>query len=271
MVKGIDISSYEKGLDLGKDISFCILRAGFTGWGGDGTTKYKDETYEDFYNQCKKKNIPVGCYWYSCANTYDKGKSEAIYMYENCLKNKKFEYPIYIDVEDSHHQQNNKRGVTDAIKGFCEYLESKGYYVGIYGSDIATFQDKVYIDELKDYDKWVARYGSKPKYVKGYQLWQFTEAGSYKDYEVDMDECYVNYPKLIIEKGFNGYGNKIEYHKGDSNETIEKVDEYLANKVKGNYFGDYTEVTLNLFKKQNNLPEDSIIDNQVLDLMGIDY
>lgn len=271
-MQGIDISSWEKGLQLKKDINFVILRASFTGWGGDGTTKYVDETFEGFYKQCKDLGLPVGCYHYSCANTYDKGKSEGEFIYNNCLKGKKFEYPIYIDVEDEHHQKNNKRGVTDAIKGFCEFLESKGYYVGVYGSDISTFQEMVYIDELKNYDKWVARYGSKPKYVKDYQIWQYSANGRYNGYEVDLNECNYNYPKIIKDGGFNGYGKTtVCYKKGDSNDTIAQVDEYLANKVKGNYFGDYTEVTLNLFKSQNGLTPDGIIDNETLDKMGISY
>lgn len=269
-MKGIDVSSYEKGLKLDKSIDFVILRGGFTGYGGDGTSKYKDETFEDFYKQAKNLGIPTGAYWFSCANTYDKGKAEAEYFYNNCLKGKKFEYPVYIDVEDDHHQAGNKRGVTDAIKGFCEYLEAKDFYVGVYGSDIATFQDKVYLNEICTFDKWVARYGKSPQYVKTYQIWQYSESGKYNGYTVDLNECYYDYPTLIKDRGFNGYGS-IAYKKGDSNETIEQVDEYLANKVKGNYFGDYTEVTLNLFKSQNGLDPNGIIDNETLDKMGIKY
>lgn len=61
----------------------------------------------------------------------------------------------------------------------------------------------------------------------------------------------------------------IEYHKGDSGETILKVDEYLSNKVKGDYFGDYTEACLSVFKRKNGLPDNSIIDKDVLEKMGI--
>lgn len=130
----------------------------------------------------------------------------------------------------------------------------------------------IYIDELKAYDKWVARYGSSPKYVKSYQIWQYSATGSYQGYTVDLNECYYDYPTLIKEKGFNGYGEKeIHYVKGDSNEIIEKVDEYLANKVKGNRFGDYTEATLNVFKTKNGLEANSVIDNATLDKMGISY
>ena len=106
-MKGLDISSYQFGINFdaikNAGINFLILRAGFTGW-GTGVNYNKDKSFEHFYNQSKSHNIPVGAYWYSCANTYQKGVNEANYMYENCLKGKQFEYPIYIDVEDSHHQ-----------------------------------------------------------------------------------------------------------------------------------------------------------------------
>ena len=269
-IKGIDISAYKKGMKLNKGTGFCILRAGFTGWGGDGTTKYKDETFEGFYNKCKSLGIPVGAYWFSCANTYDKGKSEAEYMYNNCLKGKQFDYPIYIDVEDSHHQSGNKRGVTDAIKGFCEYLEERKFYVGIYGSDISTFQEKVYIDELGQYDKWVARYGSKPKYVKGYQMWQYSEDGTYNGYDqVDLDISYMDYPTIIKEAGLNGYGDtppepsflppRGYYQKGDSGENVEKIDDFYMTKVRGNYFGEYTYWCVKAFQHINHLEEDGNI------------
>ena len=109
-MKGLDISSYQNGISLDKiknaGYEFLILRAGFTGY-GTGVSYNKDNQFENFYDQAKSKNIPVGAYWYSCANTYDKGVAEARYMYENCLKGKQFEFPIYIDVEDTHHQVNN--------------------------------------------------------------------------------------------------------------------------------------------------------------------
>lgn len=115
------------------------------------------------------------------------------------FKGKQFEYPIYIDVEDTHHQVNNKRGVTDAIIGFCEYLENLGYYVGIYASDISGFQDKMYLNELNAYDKWVARYGSEPKYVKQYGMWQSTSSGRINGYNgnLDCDVAYKDYSSII--------------------------------------------------------------------------
>ena len=209
-MKGLDISSYQNGINFdtikNAGINFLILRAGFTGW-GTGISYNKDNCFENFYNQAKSRGILVGAYWYSCANTKEKGIAEARYMYENCLKGKQFEYPIYIDVEDTHHQVNNKRGVTDAIIGFCEYLENLGYYVGIYASDISGFQDKMYLNELNAYDKWVARYGSEPKYVQNYGMWQSSSSGRINGYNgnLDIDVAYKDYPSIIKSNGLNGY------------------------------------------------------------------
>ena len=100
---GIDLSHHNAGINFdtlkNSGVEFAILRGGYTGY-GDGVSKAKDNQFENFYNQCKSKGIGVGAYWFSCANTFQKGVDEANWMYENCLKGKQFDYPIYIDVED---------------------------------------------------------------------------------------------------------------------------------------------------------------------------
>ena len=52
---GIDISTWQRGIDLAKakseGVEFAILRAGFS------TTK--DNQFETFYSQCKSLGIPV--------------------------------------------------------------------------------------------------------------------------------------------------------------------------------------------------------------------
>ena len=57
--KGIDISSYQRGINFDNikaSAEFVILRAGFTGW-GTGVSYNKDSCFEDFYNQAKEKMI----------------------------------------------------------------------------------------------------------------------------------------------------------------------------------------------------------------------
>ena len=106
-VFGIDISNFQKGINLKKEkqewVKFAISRAGYTGF-SNGVSKAKDSSFETHYKNAKANGIGVGAYWYSRAITYQKGINEAIFIYENCLKGKTFTYPIAIDVEDPVYQ-----------------------------------------------------------------------------------------------------------------------------------------------------------------------
>ena len=121
------------------------------------------------------------------------------------FKGRKFEYPVYIDFEAPG--RDNKQGNTDACVAFCEYMESIGYYVGIYASDISGFKDRLYLDQLRSYDKWVARYGSTPKYVNSYGIWQKTSSGVVPGINgrVDLDESKNDYPAIMIKHHLNGF------------------------------------------------------------------
>ncbi|WP_418222798.1 GH25 family lysozyme [Clostridium isatidis] len=238
--KGLDISSYQKGInfdEIKSKVDFLILRAGFTGWGGDGTNKNKDSCFEDFYSKSKARGIPVGAYWYSCANTYEKGKAEAEYLYNNCLKGKQFEYPIYMDVEEDRHQQVGKSRMADAIKGFCEYLENKGYYVGIYANSnyFNNFIDTV---KLSMYDKWLAVWTSnKPSFKYGdYGLWQNSSSGYVSGMRVDTDYAYKDYPSIIKNAGLNGYSKGTP--ETPKVEPIKKSNDEIATEVINGKWGN---------------------------------
>ena len=212
---GIDVSKWQGNFNFknAKDqgVKFAILRAGYTG-SSDGVSKAIDEKYERNYKEAKSQGIGVGAYWYSRATSKAKGEAEAKFMYEKCLKGKQFEYPIYIDVEDTVYQKKaSKKAVTEAIIGFCEYLENLGFWVGIYASDISGFKEMMNMKDLKAYDKWVARYGSEPKYVEEYGMWQFSSTnGKIKGASdsLDLDYAYKDYPLLMKKHGKNGFAEE---------------------------------------------------------------
>lgn len=232
-MKGIDISSYQKNLKLESvkmsGYEFAILRAGFTGYGAN-RTKNKDSSFENFYAQAKAAKLPVGCYWYSCANTKETGIAEAEFLYENCLKGKQFEYPIYIDIEETRWQMSNKTGVTDAIIAFCEYLENKGYFVGIYSST-SWFKNQIDTKRLNAYSKWVAawRY-DKPEFeYSGFDMWQYTEQGKVDGIQVDLDIAYKDFPSIIKAAGLNGF------KKSDKSEAKKSIDEIAREVIDGKW------------------------------------
>lgn len=211
---GIDISKYQKGINLSKakseGVEFAILRAGYTGY-GNGVSKAKDEEFETHYRNAKNNGLGVGAYWFSRATTYENGKAEAKYMYENCLKGKQFEYPIYIDVEDTYYQSKaGKTAVTNGIKGFCEYLENKGYYVGVYANS-SWFKNYIDASIPSKYDCWVANWGTNNPSTPSHGLWQFggetnkIRTNKIAGYVCDQNYSYKDYPSIMKEYGLNGY------------------------------------------------------------------
>ena len=140
-------------------------------------------------------------------------------------------YPIYIDVEDNYYQAKaGKTAVTNAIKGFCEYLESKGYYVGIYASS-NWFANYIDTPKLSEYDKWVANWGkTRPATPEG-SMWQFGgETNAIRTNKVagmvcDQNYAYKDYPEIIKEAGLNGF------EKTTTTEPKKKTVDELAKEV----------------------------------------
>ena len=263
---GIDISSWQNGIDFSliKDnYEFVILRGGFTGT-GTGLNHYKDSSFETFYAKTRELGIPTGAYFYSCANSYDKGVSEAKYLYENVLVGKKFEYPIYIDVEENKYQTSSREGVTAAIKGFCDYLKEKGYYAGVYANS-NYFNNYINTNELDGYEKWLAVWRStKPEFRYGdFGIWQNSSSGYVGGYRVDTDFAYKDYPSFMKENGLNGYvkEEKIEEvvneetieestiqeeHTESSSDTVQKSLDDLYNEVMEGLWGNDIDRKINL-------------------------
>ena len=150
------------------------------------------------------------------------------------MKGKQFEYPIYIDVEENRHQQIGKSRMAEAIKGFCEYLEGKGYYVGIYANS-NYFNNFIDTAKLSMYDKWLAVWTSnKPSFKYGdYGLWQNSSSGYISGMRVDTDYAYKDYPTIIKKAGLNGYSKgtpetpKVEPTKKSNDENVKNEDEKL--------------------------------------------
>lgn len=201
---GIDLSEWQKGLDfdkvLNEGVEFAILRASYS-------TRI-DKCFEDFYKSCKKRNIPVGCYLFSLAINETQAKEEARYLIE-LLKGKKFEYPIYFDIENKSQFGLGKKTVTDIIIAFCEEMEKHGYFVGVYSS-LNYFNNYMDLDRIEPYSKWIAQYNTKCDYGRDFGMWQFGGEVNYirsnniAGKVVDQNYCYIDYPS-IIKKGFNGY------------------------------------------------------------------
>lgn len=202
--RGIDISHWQNDVDfskVAKCYDFVIIKAG-----GSDKGFYKDKRFEEYYHKAKENGLNVGAYYFvgkRCIS-YDDGVSDAL-RFIDILKDKQFEYPVFIDLEST--SPTDKEGATDACIGFCRTMEKAGYFAGIYASDISGFKDRLNLNRLSPFTLWVARYGSKPQYVKDYTIWQKSSDGYVLGIKgnVDLDICYYNFPMLIKKKHFNGF------------------------------------------------------------------
>ncbi|MCR5478268.1 MAG: glycoside hydrolase family 25 protein [Ruminococcus sp.] len=203
MTSGIDVSQWQGNIDWSKakaSIDFALIRAGY----GD-TLSYPrqiDTQYERNYAECKRLGIPVGVYFYCYAMNEAEARREA----ECCLallKGKQLEYPVYYDVEEYDLFKSGK--TAEVCRAFVKVLEDAGYWVGIY-----TYRSAMgyFPSDIKDKKAMaIAEYGAKLNYNGQYGIWQNSSTSYVNGINgrVDHDYCYVDYPKLIKERGKNGY------------------------------------------------------------------
>lgn len=200
---GIDVSKWQGDIDWekvkeSKRVDFAILKAG-----GSDRGFYIDKTFYDNYEACKKVGIPVGAYYFAgpkFGQAQGNGIADAKRFY-NLIEGLQFEYPIYLDIEAQ--PISDKEGTTREAIDFCEYLEEKGYYVGIYASRISGFKDRLHAELLDVYTWWVADY-TNPVPAS---LHQYSSTGRIPGINgnVDLNVCAINFPALMKANHLNGY------------------------------------------------------------------
>lgn len=203
MIKnGIDVSEWQGDIEWTKiKTDFVIIRAGY-----GRELSQKDKKFERNYSGAVSAGIPCGAYWYSYATTEDEARREAAVCLE-VLKGKRFEYPIYYDVEEQKVFNLGKDKVSAIIIAFLSELEKAGYYAGLYMS--SYYLTNFVSEEVRQrYTIWVAHYDiAKPTYKGDYGMWQKSGSGSARGINgnVDIDECYIDYPQIIKAAGRNGF------------------------------------------------------------------
>lgn len=213
-MKGIDISHWQGAIDFSRvkaaGYDFAIIKAG-----GADAGYYKDSMFEKYYAGAVAAGLHVGAYYFTgpAFCTAAQGKLEA-QKFADLIAGKRFDMPVYVDVE-AVPTSRGKAAITSAVIAFCEEMEARGYFVGVYASDISGFSERMNLADLAPYALWVARYNTAgPKYVKKYGMWQYGGSTNYlqspkvagvSSAACDQDFCYTDYPAIIARAGLNGY------------------------------------------------------------------
>ena len=212
---GIDVSHWQGDFNFAnaknnEGVEFAILKAG-----GADAGLYKDSRFEGNYRKCEKCGLSKGAYFFGDARNTVEAEKEAAYFI-HILKGKKFDYPVFYDVEGNMITKNSKGMLTEIIKVFCETMENAGYWVGIYSSE-SFFNKEMYDMELAKYTHWIANWGKrKPRLFSGAetQMWQFggeinrNRSNKINGITCDQDYCYIDFPAKIKKAGLNGFKKK---------------------------------------------------------------
>ena len=199
---GIDVSEHQGNIDFNKvkqsGKNFVIIRGGY------GYT-YIDPYFEQNYKNAKAAGLNVGFYWYSYGTSEDSGISEANKAL-SVLKGKKFEYPIYYDVEEARSHNLGVTRVSNMINNFCSIMESNGFFCGIYASK--SHFDTYFNNYVKTrFTVWVAQYYDRFTYGGDYKILQYSSTGRVGGINgnVDLDVSYEDFPSIMKDVHLNGY------------------------------------------------------------------
>ena len=202
--KVIDVSDAQDDIDWAKvkadGIVGVMVRCGYRGY-EYGVLK-EDHMFMKHIKGASAAGLKLGIYFYTQAINYKEGQEEADYAIS--LLNKAgvtIYYPIAIDSEychpeepDDHPRANNltKSQRTQALKGFCDQVQTRGYQAMIY-ANLSDLNNSMDISQLP-FDIWCAQWDyDRCQFEGNLKMWQYTSKGSVAGVKgrVDMNKCYI--------------------------------------------------------------------------------
>ena len=197
----MDVSRWQGSIDWdvvkasGK-IDGVMLRA----LGSKGGKPYLDPTFEANYAACIKRGLPVGGYYYTCAQTRQQVEDELATL-KAILTGKTFQLPVAVDVEDPKLKALTPAELSALVRLYAAEIERWGLYAMVY--TYSNFADTALdMDALAAYDLWIADYrGWRPTRKHG--MWQYTDKGSVPGIKngVDLSHAYKDYVGIIQRAG----------------------------------------------------------------------
>lgn len=197
--KVIDVSAFQSSINWSKvkaaGIDGAMIRCGYRGY--ETGKLNQDSMFADHIKGASKAGLKVGVYFFTEALNYSEGKQEAEYTLGLIEKmGIKLYYPIAIDTEAQSAPTERAKNLsrtqrTEAIRGFCETIKSRGGAPMIYAST-SWFENKLDMSKLP-YAVWCAQYYKECQYKGKVSMWQYTSEGSVNGVKgvVDMNECYI--------------------------------------------------------------------------------
>lgn len=219
--KGIDISTWQGDIDLSK------AKAAGYGWvmircGQGGSNRVIDNQFSASVKKAEALGMPWGVYLFTEACSTAMAKDEAAkidkLLKEERAKGYKPTLPIALDIERESHIVDgggwNEANVSNIAEVYVTEISKLGYYPMIY-TGYYELRDWISQSTLDKCDVWLAEWGRYPDYTKpNLGIWQYggetnlIESNSIPGIGVvDKNMAYKDYPTIIKNGGYNGWGD----------------------------------------------------------------
>lgn len=199
---GIDVSKHQGEINWSgvktSNVKFAMIRCGYRGYTEGGINE--DIQFINNVKGAYNNGIKVGLYFYSSAINETEAVEEANFVLNLINKygiRNYITYPIAFDIEDFEGTRNYHLSVqerTNIAKAFCNTIKNAGFKPMVY-SYTYFLKDKLYMDQLTNYDTWIADYYGNTWYNRPYTIWQYTDKGNINGIQgnVDLNYSYKNY------------------------------------------------------------------------------
>ena len=223
-MNGIDVSEANGNIDFNKvkksSIDFVIIRVG---WIGNKENHTLDKYFNQNYVNAKNAGLKIGFYVYNYSKSTEAIKSGANWVLNN-IKDKTFDYPVFIDMEDSSLLVCKNLNLL-CIE-FCNIINLNGFKSGIY-ANLDWFRNKLNINELLNYKIWLAEWNGKENHTANFKvdMWQYSSKGKIDGIagNVDLNKCLncAANEEEITGNNENKGGFEVKvYQNGSTRETV---------------------------------------------------
>ena len=189
---GIDVSRWQYDIDWEKvaasGAEFAIIRIGYRG--NESGLINPDKYAQQNLAGATAAGLKVGVYFFSQAITREEAEEEAYYVLD-FIKDYDITMPVVFDWERNRDEGSrsadmDRRTLTDLSLTFLETIEMAGYDAMIYFNPFMS-RNLLYLQDLTDYDFWLASYTETMDFPYKVKMWQYTESGTIPGIDTPCD------------------------------------------------------------------------------------
>ena len=194
---GVDVSHWQQDIDWEQvrdsGVDFAMIRLGYRGYekGGIGLDTYAIANLDGAI----AAGLDVGVYFFSQALTPEEAEEEAYFVVQQLEPyTEHITMPVVYDWEHVNVENTRTENMrdpdllTDCSLAFLQTIEAAGYQPMVYFNRTQSWK-YLNLEELKEYDFWLAAYTQRMDFPYKIKMWQYTNKGKVPGIE---SECAVN-------------------------------------------------------------------------------